>query len=262
VEQVEVDRFRSTALFEQPGPYGLYGGQVAAQALLAASETVAPDRQPHSLHAYFLRRGETNQSVVYDIDRDRDGASYSARRVVARQGERIILTASLSFHVGETSPDVQGFAAPSIATPDEVRDHVIRSRCFGMEFRDLSPSTVWPLQMWAGATEALPNNPRISSALVTYLSDMYTGIFAFPEADASTNLVSLDHVIWFHRTAPATDWFLMDLAGESIANGRGMYLGRIYDSSGKMVATLAQETLFRATSVQRRELRYEPRPAD
>jgi len=257
LETLEANLFRSTALFEEPRGHGLYGGQVAAQALLAAARTVDDDRQPHSLHSYFLSRGESNQPVVFAVERDRDGRSYSARRVVARQDGRTILSLAASFHAGEQSPDVQADDRPDAPAPEQVLDRSLVSRCVGIDFLDLSPETPWPRRMWTRLAEQMPLDGCMPACLLTYLSDIYSGLFTFPEARAETNLISLDHSVWFHRDPRVDDWLLMDLCGESIANGRGMYRGSIFDRSGRLLASLAQESLFRQTDRARRTLRVD-----
>lgn len=226
---------------------GLYGGQVAAQALRAASFTVTPDRIPHSLHAYFLRAGDPMQPVDYEVSRDRDGRSYSARRVTARQGGQVIFDMGCSFHVRETGPDAQVAVMPAIPGPEAEPIRVLDSRTLSIEIRkaEQRESAGGPYRVWARAELEVGPDQQLQACVLTYLSDMYSGLFALDEDTEGVGLTSLDHSLWFFRPIDLSQWVLMDLIPESVAAGRGMYSGRIYDQDGQLLAGLTQESLFR-----------------
>lgn len=245
LESLGPDRYRGATAFEDA--MGLYGGQVAAQALRAASFTVTPDRIPHSLHAYFLRAGDPMQPVEYEVSRDRDGRSYSARRVTARQGGRVIFDMGCSFHVPEAGPDVQVAAMPVIAGPEAEPIRVLDSRTLSMEIRkaEQRESADGPYRVWARAELDLGPDQHLQACALTYLSDMYSGLFGLEEDTDGVGLTSLDHSLWFYRPIDLSQWVLMDLIPESVSAGRGMYSGRVYDLQGRLVAGLTQESLFR-----------------
>lgn len=243
LEPLEEDLFRSVVTVDDP--QGLYGGQVMGQALRAASATVRPGFGAHSLHAYFVRPGDPNRRVVYRVQRDRDGRSYSARRVVAVQAGEVLLTLACSFHVSEEGQDRQA-TQPPIAP----RGQLLQTRAFGVEFRDGEPDSALPspARAWVRVGDPVPaDDPNLYACMITYVSDMCSGLFRLAEFDWRLQLTSLDHTLWlYRRTRPG--WLLMDLAGESVAHGRGLYRGQIFDETGTLVAGLAQESLFRKSS--------------
>lgn len=242
LERVDRDLFRSTALFEEP--WSLFGGQVAAQALLAAGRTVEPGRPPHSLHGYFLRPGDSRRPVVFSVERDRDGRSFSARRVVALQEGEVILNLSASFHAGDAEADDEVALRPPAATA--TAEVTVPDRLIGFEQRVVDlPYTAHPTRVWMRCTEALPEDPLIHAAALTYLSDIYTGHGALESAVGKFQS-TLDHTVWFHRPARADEWVLMDLQARSVGQGRGLYTGELWTEAGVLIASLAQETLYRA----------------
>jgi acyl-CoA thioesterase-2 len=245
LETLDPDRYRGATVV--PDEWGLYGGQVAAQALRAASLTVTADRLPHSLHAYFLRAGDPTQPVDYEVSRDRDGRSYSSRRVTARQGGRVIFDMGCSFHLPETGPDVQVAVMPAIAGPDTEPVRVLDTRTLNIEIRkaEQREPADGPYRVWARAELDLGPDQHLQACALTYLSDMYSGLFALEEDTDGVGLTSLDHSLWFYRPINLNDWVLMDLIPESVSAGRGMYSGRVYDPEGRLVAGLTQESLFR-----------------
>jgi len=239
LERLDRDLFRSTVLFEEQWP--LFGGQVAAQALLAAGATVEPGRTTHSLHGYFLRPGDSREPVVFTVERDRDGRSFSARRVVARQDGAVILNLSASFHdVVDDAPDETALASPVVGESEQLS---VPPRLIGFEQRLTSQSGPWPTQVWLRCTEALPDDPLLHAAVLTYLSDIYTG-HGVLASSADRHQPTLDHAMWFHRPARADAWVLMDLQSRAVSQGRGLYTGGLW-SGGALVASLAQETLYR-----------------
>jgi acyl-CoA thioesterase II len=249
LERVEVNLFLTPVLHE--GPSGLYGGQVAAQALRAAAATVVPDRHPHSLHGYFLSRGDASRPVLLTVYPDRDGRSYSNRRVIAVQEGRVIFNMAASFHIVEPGLDYQAHAAPEVTQPDELPDSDIRGSLVGVDLRipeQAQPGQRRPSRMWLRATDELGDDTLHACAL-TYISDMFTGLAGTPGADGLLGRpTSLDHAVWFHRRVRLDDWVLMDLQPESIAGGRGMYTGRIFSRDGRLAAGIAQESVWRTAA--------------
>jgi acyl-CoA thioesterase II len=244
LEEIDRDLYRSTLLFADPFP--LYGGQVAAQALLAAGRTVAADRLPHSLHGYFLRSGDAARPVVFRVDRDRDGRSFSARRVVAVQGGEVIFNMSASFAVPTEGPDVVVGYPPAAEPPDGLPGYAL-PRLFAMEGRRPTqpyPQSHWPTLFWARSRVALPADPLVHACALAYVSDIGTGLSVL-ESDEAAPGPSLDHALWFHRPVRLDDWVLMDLAPRTVAAGRGWYTGAVTTRDGALAASLVQESLFR-----------------
>jgi acyl-CoA thioesterase-2 len=244
LEEIDRDLYRSCSTF--PDPYPLYGGQVAAQALRAAGGTVPADRRPHSLHGYFLRGGDAARPTVFRVDRDRDGRSYSARRVVALQGGEVIFNMSCSFHVEQDGPEVQAQQPPPAGDPETLPE-VELPRLFSLESRQAPQSvtdTPWPTLFWTRLTVQAPDDPLLHSCVLTYLSDISSGLAGLPGARESAGS-SLDHAVWFHRQARMDRWVLMELRPSSVSGGRGWYTGSLYDEQGVLLASLAQESLFR-----------------
>jgi acyl-CoA thioesterase-2 len=244
LEEIDRDLYRSELVF--PDPLPLYGGQVAAQALLAAGGTVDPDRLPHSLHGYFLRSGDAARPTVFRVDRDRDGRSISARRVVAIQGGEVIFNMSASFQAPGPGPDhhVQDLVQ---AEPPEESGPLTLARLFSIESRcPTQPyeGGLWPARFWARATVPLPEDRLIHACVLTYLSDISSGLSALADDTAAPG-PSLDHAVWFHRQARLDDWVLMDMRPGTVAAGRGWYTGSITTADHRHVASFAQETLFR-----------------
>ena len=245
LEQIEDNLFRTVVVSAEPA--GLFGGQVAAQALRAAAETVADGRHPHSLHGYFLSRGDASRRVLLTVHRDRDGGSYSNRRVIAVQNGKVIFNMAASFHVSEDGSDYQAHQIPDVETPDELPDDERWHRLHGVEIRlprQSQPGQHWPSRMWIRSRHKLDGDMTHACALA-YVSDMFTGHAAAPGIAIAGPLTSIDHSVWFFRKAAVDDWVLMDLQPESTAGGRGMYTGRIFSRDGTLAAGIAQETLFR-----------------
>ena len=245
LEEIDRDLYRSRLLFTDPLP--LYGGQVAAQALLAAGRTVPEGRLPHSMHGYFLRSGDAARPTVFRVDRDRDGRSFSARRVVALQGGEVIFSMSSSFATEGTGPDLRADLPPEVEPPDGLRGYDI-PRLFSMEGRKPSQpfdvASYWPTRFWARSRLQLPGSPLVHACVLAYLSDISTGLAPFPQDEASSG-PSLDHAVWFHRPARLDDWVLMDLTPRTVASGRGWYTGSICTADGTLAASFTQECLFR-----------------
>ncbi len=251
VDRTDEDHFRADVLFEEP--HSLYGGQVTAQALWAAGLTAPAGRHPHSLHAYFLRSGDTGLPVDFHVQRDRDGRTYSARRVVASQRGRPILTLSASFQVSADEhahgrTDTQASPAPVVGPPRDAAVYPL-PRLDLVEWRlpepmERQPVKESPSRLWARAREPLPHDRLARACVLAYLSDASTGLYLLEEGGPGS-AVTLDHAVWFHRAPHWEDFVLMDLVPLSISEGRGLYRGAMYAEDGRLLASLTQESLFR-----------------
>jgi acyl-CoA thioesterase II len=231
----------------------LYGGQVAAQAVRAAAFTVPEGRYPHSMHGYFLRRGESDYPTIMRVARDRDGRSFSARHVVALQHGEAIFTASVSFHVDEEGGDYPGTPLPAdLPPPDAVpeRSHGGFTNMFELRAADPAPDdapAAWhaPVRTWARAREPLPDDRVLHTCGLVYLSDISNGFAAVTVPGLPPGGPSLDHSVYFHRPVQVDDWLFMALEPQSAAGARGVYRGTIHDRAGRLGATFFQETLLR-----------------
>jgi acyl-CoA thioesterase-2 len=270
LEPLEHNLFRGMS--PQVGWQRVFGGQVIGQALVAASRTVPEDRSVHSLHAYFLRPGDPSVPIIYEVDRIRDGGSFTTRRVVAIQHGRAIYSMSASFQKMEeglehqsTMPDVPAPEdLPSEAelkekflahAPEAVRRYWERERPIELRPVDLthyfSRKKLVPAQnVWVRASAALPDDPRIHTCVLAYASDMTlldTSLFAHGTSvfDTRLQVASLDHAMWFHRPFRADEWLLYVEDSPSSSGGRGFTRGSLYTRSGELVASVAQEGLIR-----------------
>jgi acyl-CoA thioesterase-2 len=244
LEEIDRDLYRSNAVFDDV--WHLYGGQVAAQALRAAGLSVSPSRLPHSLHGYFLRAGDAARPTVFQVFRDRDGRSFSARRVIAVQGGEVIFNMSASFQEVEEGFEAQGPVMPAVPEPETGPPHGF-GRLFSFEGRTVPQpyeNLEWPTRFWARCTDALKDDPLRHACALTYISDVSTGLLAFNTATHASS-ASLDHAVWFHRSIDAEDWMLIDLAPRTTAGGRGVYTGGIFNRGGQLIASVTQEALFR-----------------
>jgi acyl-CoA thioesterase II len=270
LETIDLNLFRGT----QPDTIlqRVFGGQVAGQALVAGSRTVEPPMVVHSLHSYFLRPGDTTVPIVYDVERIRDGRSFSTRRVVARQHGRPIYYMTASFQQPEDGFEHQD-VMPQVPTPEESRDmaEIFRKRSpdnaeewlrewAALELRwvgDSRPGGVLasderPAQsrLWIKVSGRLDDDPLIHQAAFTYASDMtLLGSTLVPHgvqvSSPSMQSASLDHTIWFHRPFRADEWLLYDQVSPSASGARGFAVGRVFTEDGRLVATVAQEGLIR-----------------
>jgi acyl-CoA thioesterase II len=274
LEVLEVNLFRGLSPDEDR--QRVFGGQVAAQALVAAGRTVDVDRPVHSLHAYFLRPGDPNVPIVYDVDRIRDGKSFTTRRVVAIQHGRAIFNLAASFQVVESGPDHQ-VSPPVVPDPDElptwqqrvepyverlgdlaqwlVRERPIDSRPVD-DPRWLDPSPREPQQdVWIRANGALPDAPLIHECVVAYASDLtLLDTAMFPHAisyrEQQYMIASLDHAMWFHRPFRADEWLLYHQTSPSTSRARGLAEGSIFCRDGTLAVTVIQEGLIRPIASQ------------
>jgi len=246
IEQVEDNIYRSCVTFELQ--FRLYGGQVAAQALRAAGRTVPAGRRPHSLHGYFLRAGDTTLPTVFQVERDRDGRSFSARRVVAIQGGKVIFNMSASFaepRPGGGQDDEDVGQPPELPAMDSLYStlHPFQASIEMRTAEDWLPDGRGPTRFWSRCTVPLPDDDLVHACVLTYLSDISSGLIPLEGGGAVTG-ASLDHALWFHRQARMDDWVLVDLVPHTVAAGRGWYSGAVYGADGVRVASIAQEALF------------------
>jgi acyl-CoA thioesterase II len=268
LERIDADIFRGKN--EASDWFRLFGGQVAAQALAAAQRTV-DEHQVHSLHGYFLRGGDPNVPVVYTVDRIRDGASFSTRRVVALQGGKAIFNTSISFHRHEDGYDHQG-SMPDVPGPEELptwadrakelsdkipeerREWMLRERA--IEIRSALPHGMFSTEpsteanpVWLRANGDVPDDPDIHAQLLTYASDIaFVDNMHRPHRRAGSPgvmLASLDHAIWFHRPVRLDDWLLYHQSSPSAAGARGFAQGSVYRRDGVHLASVAQEGVMR-----------------
>jgi acyl-CoA thioesterase-2 len=269
LERLELNLFRGES--RDIGSPQVFGGQVLGQALVAATATVE-NRIVHSLHAYFLRRGDFNAPIVYDVDRARDGGNFSTRRVVAIQHGEQIFNMSASFQAVESGLDHQ-IAMPKVAPPEGLRDTdwyfqeilehvpprarrmVEQKRPF--EFRPvdapnyLNPGKLAPgKSAWFRAVDALPDEETLHRCLLAYVSDFHlldTAIMPHAISVMSPNLVvaSIDHAMWFHRSVRVDDWLLYTTDSPSASGARGFTRGSIFTRDGVLVASTTQEGLIR-----------------
>ena len=238
-----------------------FGGQVAAQALMAAGRTV-DDRSVHSLHAYFLRAGDSTRPIIYQVDRIRDGRSFTTRRVVATQGGTPIFHLSASFQAAEEGHDHQMRMPPGPAPDDvDVQDDspwggpssFLAEYPF-IDMRQVPLDLSSPVgdevrrRVWFRAAQDLPEDPLVHAAAATYASDLTllgTALLPNRVQPDSVQLASLDHAMWFHRPLRADQWLLYGALSPSASGGRGLAIGEIWTASGDLVVTVVQEGLMR-----------------
>ncbi|MET0387467.1 MAG: acyl-CoA thioesterase domain-containing protein [Polyangiales bacterium] len=228
---------------------GLYGGQIVAQALRAAAHTVPEAFAVHSLHAYFIRRGDASAPIRFEVDRIRDGRSYYTRRVVARQSTGAILNMSASFALHEVGPETQTQELPEAPAPDTLAP-TSWSPIF--DRRNVPPTPNSPRgAAWFRILNEVGVSPVHHACALAYASDdlpMAAVIAIHPERPVEPQdffVTSLDHAIWFHRPLRAEDWHLYDYAVHQFRENRALTLGHIFSTAGVHIATVAQELLVR-----------------
>jgi acyl-CoA thioesterase-2 len=268
LERLEINLFRGES--RDIGSPQVFGGQVLGQALMAASRTVDAPRAVHSLHSYFLRRGDFNAPIVYEVDRSLDGTSFTNRRVVAIQHGKQIFHLSASFQVEEAGPDHQ-VAAPAVTPPEELPDltATVRKRLDEMpeqarrfwerdrpfEFRSVEAihdGTPQPAvrHVWFRLARPCADDAVLQRCLLAYVSDFHlletaTYPHGLSYRTGDVLLASVDHGMWFHRPFCIDEWMLYALISPSSSGARGMAFGRIFDRAGRLVASTAQEGLMR-----------------
>ncbi|MGI9220112.1 MAG: acyl-CoA thioesterase [Woeseiaceae bacterium] len=265
LERIEDNIFRGES--RDIGGAQVFGGQVLGQALSAAQHTV-DDRVVHSLHAYFLRRGDMDAPIVYEVDRARDGGSFSSRRVVAIQHGRPILNLAASFQEPEeglehqaTMPDVPAAddcedilsaeAERFKDMPEKMRRHLADKRAF--EIRPVpqaKSSKAVVKHVWLRSVDELPANPALHRNLLAYASDYEllgaaTIPHEMPYEKGGVIMASLDHALWFHREVRIDDWLLYSLDSPNASGARGFARGQFFNQTGELIASTAQEGLMR-----------------
>jgi acyl-CoA thioesterase-2 len=266
LETLDTDLYRGTQ--PETTRQRVFGGQVAAQALVAGTLTVDPAYRPHSLHSYFLRPGDTQVPIIYDVERLRDGRSFATRRVVARQHGRAIYFQTANFQREEKGLEHQN-VMPEVPGPEAGLRMVdlmkqsgnpdadalakewgaLEARYVGHSQHGLDDDPRRPAraQMWMRVQPDLGDDPLVHLAAFTYASDMsLLGVsLAAQEERPDVQMASLDHTIWFHRPFRVDEWWLYEQYSPSAQGGRGLALGEVYTRDGTLVATVAQEGLIR-----------------
>ena len=249
----------------------VFGGQVLAQAIAAAYRTVEAEHQLHSIHAYFIRPGDWNIPILYEVDRIRDGRSFTTRRVIAIQHGRAIFDMALSWHRAE--PGIShALPMPDVPPPEALRgdreayleyakEHP-EFRRFSFRFEAIDSRQVERIPMsddeahpalkhsWLKARDPLPDNPEVHLAMLAYMSDLdFMGTSMLPHGRNSmrgnVQGASLDHSIWFHRPFRADEWLLFAKESPNAGGARGFVRGQFFNQAGDLVATAAQECLIR-----------------
>jgi len=273
LEPLELNLFRGQQPDEER--QRVFGGQVAAQALVAAGRTIE-DRDLHSLHAYFLRPGDPKIPIIYQVERTRDGRSFATRRVTAIQHGRPIFTLSASFHVAEASYDHQK-TMPNMPPPEDLEDWQTNMRRVvaklddrkahqnlaewverprAIESRHVEPMDYFggvqppTHDIWVRANGTLPDDLLLHQCIVAYASDMTlidTAARPHPIELLGDQIesASLDHAMWFHRPLRADEWLLYTQESPSMSGARGLTNGLFYRRDGTLVASVVQEGLFR-----------------
>ena len=270
LERLEQDLFRGQS--RDIGTRYVFGGQVLGQALSAAQVTMSVPRPAHSLHAFFLRAGDVDHPIVYEVDRTRDGGSFSVRRVTAIQHGKVIFFCAASFQEVEQGAE-HHLSMPEVPRPDDIDPapplppEVLEKlptkvqrwldRAGPFEFRhvyprdELDPPKRPPFQqVWFRLPEKVGDAPELHRALLAYASDFHLlGTATFPHGisyyQPNVQMASLDHALWFHRPFRADEWLLYSTDSPSASGSRGLARGMIYDEQGRLVASTAQEGLIR-----------------
>ena len=272
LEKIEEDIFRGSS--PANGWKRTFGGQVIAQSLMAATRTVDQNRAMHSLHGYFILPGDPEAPIVYEVDRIRDGGSFTTRRVVAVQHGKAIFSLSASFQVAEDGFD-HFVPPPEAPEPEKLLDAAQLMRMAGrtdeqverfvdriapIEFRPIDPMAHAPLKpgevrsprqaLWIRVNSRLPDDPVVHRAALAFLSDMTllgTSVVAHGRnlADPEIQAASLDHALWLHRPFRADEWLLYAQDSPSASGARGFNRGLLYSRERKLVASVAQEGLIR-----------------
>jgi acyl-CoA thioesterase-2 len=271
LERLEENLFRGQS--QDLGWGTVFGGQVLGQALSAAVQTVPPERHAHSLHAYFLRPGDVTKPIVYDVDRIRDGTSFTTRRVVAIQSGKPIFNLAASFQKLESgfehqdempevpppeslSSELDRILTVADRIPPAVRERALAARPFELRPTDKDenpfvPSTKPPRRsVWLKADGHLPDDPRLHGYLLAYVSDhslVTTALLphGVTWVTPKMQVASLDHVMWFHQPFRVDDWLLYVIDSPAAHGARALARGQVFTRDGKLVASTAQEGLIR-----------------
>ena len=270
LEPLEVNIYRGRN--RDVGTGRVFGGQVFAQALVAARRTVDEPREAHSVHGYFILPGDLKAPIVYFVDRLRDGNSFTTRRVTAIQHGQAIFNLSASFHVSEPGLEHQQ-PMPEVAPPEqlapelelirEMADRIpeplrpVLTQDRPLDFRPVAPGDPFTAevrpparQVWFRTVSPLPDDPIVHQAVLAYASDYgmlptALGPHGVPFRSRELQIASLDHSVWMHRPFRADDWLLYAIDSPAAAGARGFVRGAVYTRSGQLVASVAQEGLMR-----------------
>jgi acyl-CoA thioesterase-2 len=270
LEKIEENIFRGQS--QDLGFGSVFGGQVLGQALSAAYQTIQSDRKAHSLHAYFLRMGDANKPIIYNVDCIRDGKSFTTRRVVAIQKGRAIFNMSASFQVDEPGFDHQD-KAPDIPGPDgieselelamavadkipkSIRDKILCKK--PIEFRPVNPIDPFSPEIrepvgytWFKAIDKMPDDFRVHQYMLAYASDFgFVATSLYPHGhsywERDMQVASLDHALWFHRDFRMDEWLLYVMHSPNAYKAKGLNNGKIFTKEGKLIASVSQEGLIR-----------------
>jgi acyl-CoA thioesterase II len=272
LDQIAEDRFRG---YSGEGNHGrIFGGQVIAQALAAAAQTMSPDRPAHSLHAYFLLGGDPKTPIDFEVERLHDGRSFSTRRCAAKQHGHTILTLAASFQIAEPGLE-HALQAPTVEPPENLEPtssalaerfqsflpratREIATENLPLDMRLVDPASLFGGEkaegrrqyIWFRIAGPLPDDDRVHRLLLAYLSDMTllsTALAAHGRTvfDADLQVASLDHALWLHRPCRADEWLLFAQQSPNASGARGFSRGEIFSRDGRLVASVAQEGLMR-----------------
>jgi acyl-CoA thioesterase-2 len=270
LEKIEVWTYRGFSF--HPGSTRAFGGLVAGQALVAAGRTVPDDRRVHSLHAYFLRPGDTGAPILYTVEPVRDGGSFTTRRVLAVQHGEVIFSLAASFQEPEDGPAYQfpqldtpgpGESAPAVPVTRAAQtwyDEFLSRFPVEVRFPE-ADGPAWltimrgekgpPRQrFWVRSRQPLPDDPLVHVSAVTYVSDLFLISSSLPPHGAATGgrpimAASLDHAVWFHAPFRFDDWLFYDQSSSWAAGARALCRGLLFDRSGTLVASVMQEGMIR-----------------
>jgi acyl-CoA thioesterase-2 len=270
LERIDRDLFRGKN--QDLGWGAIFGGQVFGQALSAAAQTVVAQRAVHSAHGYFIRAGELKSPIVYQVDRLRDGKSFSTRRVVAIQEGEAIFSLAASFQIEEPGLEHQD-PMPEVPAPESLRSETELALAFAdrlpeavraraamprpVEIRPVDPRDPFApkaqkavRRLWYRAVDRLPEDPALHRYLLAYASDFsFLGTALDPHGVSfmtpGMQVATIDHAIWFHRPFRVDEWLLYDVESPSAAGARGIVRGRFFDRAGRLVASTVQEGLVR-----------------
>jgi len=251
IEPIEKNLFRAVHSVDAAERRSLFGGQVAAQALRAAGLTVPADRLPHSLHGYFLRPGRPERPVILQVDRDRDGRSFSARHVAAVQDGEVIFSMLASFHTEEPGGRLDAVPKadplPSLAPAHTGSDlHVLMLDLRDVPMESAPDDGFPPDRLWVRVAHALPDDHLTRACALTYMSDLGSGFRQIDVPGIPAGGPSIDHAVWFQEPVAVDDWLLLELRPAKAGGARGVYFGSLRDRSGRLAALIAQEMLLRA----------------
>jgi acyl-CoA thioesterase-2 len=250
LELEEIDRniYRGRNAATAKDRHHLYGGQVAAQALMAAGLTVDDDRLPHSLHGYFLRSGQCDRHVLFHVDPDRDGGSFSARHVSAIQDGKVIFSMLASFHRADNEDALDAMGDHDLPDPPPEQTTPFRDPLVHRHEVTVSETIDGHLVqsdcLWLRTAAPLPDGGLVHSCGLAYLSDFGSG-FGRMGPDIGSGGPSLDHAMWFHLPGRADEWTLLNMRPRKATQVRGLYDATMRDLQGRLCAVVEQENLLR-----------------